>query len=542
MPTGLAELLWTGGVVVCACLMVRRFLPGNPWLAIAVAVALPLTTVLFNLLRFGQIGAFLTLLVLLDVVALQRGSRYAGVLTGVAAAIKLTPVLFLVWMVVLGRRHAAVRGVAVFLGASAFSAVVLPGASRQFWTEALWHTERVGPAETIRNQSLFGVLFRAGLDRPVVLGVVAVVGVVGVLAAAYTARRAGMVWSALLAGCVMVLVTPIAWTHHYTWPLLAAIALLGTASWALRALGAGFLAVLLQVQEVFGSSWAVVNARVLGLAALVVTIPGSAHVLTSQAAARVWRRAVPAPVRAAVTRPAAMAGMMLLASVALTGWIVGVDPVRPPFQGFDDAWHRLMLAIRSAGLTDLALGADALGRSASWIAVTALVTAWYVARRRWWATGYVVVSALAVTGVMAVVKNVLLRPRPDGGMVEVHVGSYPSGHVGHLTAIVLAVALLLPAGRSRWLGALATVLVVAAMSWSRTYLSVHWLSYTAAGAALAVGICLLLWLPFARVLDREAQDRHPPDSRRTARPLVLGGRRVATGAVGLRAGFVSGSP
>ena len=384
LPTGLAELLWTGGVVVCACLMVRRFLPGRPWLAIAVALALPLTTVLFNLLRFGQIGAFLTLLVLLDVVALLRGSRYAGVLTGVAAAIKLTPVLFLVWMVALGRRHAALRGVAVFLGASAFSAVVLPGASRQFWTEALWHTERVGPAETVRNQSLFGLMLRAGFDRPVVLGVVAVVGVVGILAAAYTARRAGLVWSALLAGCVMVLVTPIAWTHHYTWPLLAAIALLGTASWALRALGAAFLAVLLQAQELFGSSWAVANARVLGLAVLVMTIPGSAHVLTSQAADRVWRLAVPAPVRAAVTRPAAMAGMMLLASVALTGWIVGVDPVRPPFQGFDDAWQRLMLATRSAGMTDLALVADALGRSATWIVVTAVVTAWYVVRRRWW--------------------------------------------------------------------------------------------------------------------------------------------------------------
>ena len=136
------------------------------------------------------------------------------------------------------------------------------------------------------------------------------------------------------------------------------------------------------------------------------------------------------------------------------------------------------------------------------------------------AAGYVVVTALAVTGVMAVVKNVLLRPRPDGGLVEVHVGSYPSGHVGHLTAIVLAVVLLLPAGRSRLLGALATALVIATMSWSRTYLSVHWLSDTVAGAALAVGICLLLWLPFARVLDREAQDRRPPDSPRTARTLV----------------------
>lgn len=520
LPTGIVELLWTGGVVVCACLMVRRFLPSRPWLAIAVAVALPMTTVLFNLLHFGQIGALLTLLVLLDVVALQRGSRYAGVLTGVAAAIKLTPALFLVWMLVLRRRHATLRGVAVFLGASAVAALILPGASRQFWTEALWHTDRVGHADTVRNQSLFGVLLRAGLDRPVVLGVVAVVGVAGILAAAYTARRAGLMWGALLAGCVMVLVTPIAWTHHYTWPLLAAVALVGTAPWTLRALGAGFLAVLLQAQELFGSSWAVVNARVLGLAALVVTIPGSAHVLTSPAAARAWRLAVPAPVREAITRPAAVTGAALLGSVALTGWIVGVDPIRPPFQGFDTAWHQLMLATRSAGLTDLALVADALGRSATWIAVTAAVTTWYVVQRRWWAASYVVVSALAVTGVMAVVKNVLLRPRPDGGMVEVHVGSYPSGHVGHLTAIALAVALLLPAGRSRWFGALATALVIATMSWSRTYLSVHWLSDTVAGAALAIGICLLLWLPFAGVLDREARDRRPPDSRRTLRAMV----------------------
>ena len=272
--------------------------------------------------------------------------------------------------------------------------------------------------------------------------------------------------------------------------------------------------------EVFGSSWAVVNARMLGLAALVVTIPGSAHALTSPAAGRARRQVVPTSVRVAVTRPAALAGMTLLASVGLTGWIVGVDPIRPPFQGFDAAWHQIMLATRSAGLTDLAVGADALGRSATWIAVTAVLTTWYVVRRRWWAASYLVITALAVTGVMAVVKNVLLRPRPDGGLVEVHVGSFPSGHVGHLTAIVLAVTLLLPAGRSRWLGAAATALVIATMSWSRTYLSVHWLSDTVAGAALAIGICLLLWLPFARVLDRETQDRRPPDPPPTTRPMV----------------------
>src|SRR3954467_5487956 len=73
---------------------------------LAVAVALLMAPVR-ETLSFGQINLLLVALVLADVVAIRRGWRWAGAGTGLAAAIKLTPAIFVLYFLLTRRWRAA---------------------------------------------------------------------------------------------------------------------------------------------------------------------------------------------------------------------------------------------------------------------------------------------------------------------------------------------------------------------------------------------------------------------------------------------------
>ncbi|MFF6953357.1 glycosyltransferase 87 family protein [Streptomyces iakyrus] len=186
-----------------------------------IACLLALFEPLRDTFSFGQVNLLLLALVLADATLLATGrGRLAGVGIGLAAAIKLTPALFIGLLLVAGRRRAAAVATAVAAGATALAAGVDPDASRFYWTEALWDTSRVGRLGYVSNQSVQGVLARLGEpDRAV--WAVAVLLVLGVWA--LRARRAVAAgdWTAAFAltGLAACLVSPITWVHHLVWLL-----------------------------------------------------------------------------------------------------------------------------------------------------------------------------------------------------------------------------------------------------------------------------------------------------------------------------------
>ncbi|MEU6917642.1 glycosyltransferase 87 family protein [Streptomyces olindensis] len=179
---------------------------------------------------FGQVNLLLLALVLTDATLLATGrGRLAGVGIGLAAAIKLTPALFIGLLLVAGRRRAAATATAVALGATALAARVDPDASRFYWTEALWDTDRVGRLGYVSNQSVQGILARLGEpDRAV--WATAVLLILGVWAV--RTRRAAVAgdWTAAFAltGLAACLVSPITWVHHLVWLLPSFAVLLRT--------------------------------------------------------------------------------------------------------------------------------------------------------------------------------------------------------------------------------------------------------------------------------------------------------------------------
>ncbi|MGW0881919.1 glycosyltransferase 87 family protein [Streptomyces sp. NPDC002671] len=170
---------------------------------------------------FGQVNLVLLALVLTDCWLLTTGrGRWAGAGIGLAAAVKLTPALFIGLLLLAGRRRAAGIATAVAAAATALAAWADPAASRFYWTVALWDTGRVGHLDYVSNQSLQGVLARLGEPgRP--LWATAVLSALCVWA--WRARQAVTAgdWTAAFAltGAAACLVSPITWVHHLVWLL-----------------------------------------------------------------------------------------------------------------------------------------------------------------------------------------------------------------------------------------------------------------------------------------------------------------------------------
>jgi alpha-1,2-mannosyltransferase len=177
-------------------------------------------------LRYGQVSVFLAALVVADVLVLRR-SRLHGVLIGVTAAIKLTPLIFIPMLWFAGRRRAAVTATATFAGCGLIAAVVLPGDSWRFWTVEVSRVSRLGYIESPGNQSLNGALLR--FDLPPALRAVVVLIIGGAVAAvalwraARLGRNGDWVSALIVTGAASIVLSPVSWTHHQIWLVLAVL-------------------------------------------------------------------------------------------------------------------------------------------------------------------------------------------------------------------------------------------------------------------------------------------------------------------------------
>ncbi|MEU8713063.1 glycosyltransferase 87 family protein [Streptomyces sp. NPDC048663] len=220
-------------VNLAALAFVLRILAGPGWRrwgwyrwALALC-GLALFEPLRDTFSFGQVNLVLLALVLGDCCLLRSGrGRWAGAGIGLAAAVKLTPALFIGMLLLARRWRAAATATAVALAATGLAAWADPRASRFYWTRALWDTSRVGRLDYVSNQSLQGVLARLGHpDKPLWASAVLITLAVW----AWRTRKAVAAedWTAAFAltGLAACLVSPITWVHHLVWTLPAFVLL-----------------------------------------------------------------------------------------------------------------------------------------------------------------------------------------------------------------------------------------------------------------------------------------------------------------------------
>jgi alpha-1,2-mannosyltransferase len=211
--------------------------------------------------RFGQVNAFLVLACLADLtLRVGRWHRRRGVWIGVATAIKLTPGVFWVHFAVCRRWRELVHAVVAAGAATVLAALLLPDASVAFWGGALTDPERLGPNRGTSNQSLRGVLLRLGPQGTAgsVLWLLAavLVAVVGFGVARRAWRAADPVAETAAVGLMAVLVSPVAWIHHFAWMVVVIGAVLGDGRVRARVAGASLLLVWFLCRlPWWGSSW-----------------------------------------------------------------------------------------------------------------------------------------------------------------------------------------------------------------------------------------------------------------------------------------------
>ncbi|MDQ7903219.1 glycosyltransferase 87 family protein [Phytohabitans sp. ZYX-F-186] len=200
------------------------------WFTFAIAACL---VAAFEPLRetfsFGQVNTLLLFLVAADLLWLAgRGHRAAGVGIGLATAVKLTPGIFILYLLITRRWRAAITASATAAGATLLAAALAPDASRQFWTEMLWNTDRVGSLSFVSNQSLQGVVARLDPVHPsTILWLALVVATLAVWV--WRVRGADVRTGLALTGVVGCLISPVTWVHHLVWLLPALILLVDRA-------------------------------------------------------------------------------------------------------------------------------------------------------------------------------------------------------------------------------------------------------------------------------------------------------------------------
>jgi alpha-1,2-mannosyltransferase len=199
-----------------------------PWFAGGVAVALALCLEpVRETFSFGQVNTLLLALVAGDVLfGVARGRRWAGVGIGLATAIKLTPAVFVLYLLVTRQWRAAGVAIGTAAAATLVAAGLFPDASREFWTAALWDTNRVGNLEYVSNQSLRGMLARLPVDAVesrLWVGCVLVALGLWVWRVRAAARLGDHLGGLALTGIVGCLISPVTWVHHWVWLLPAIV-------------------------------------------------------------------------------------------------------------------------------------------------------------------------------------------------------------------------------------------------------------------------------------------------------------------------------
>ena len=168
----------------------------------------------------------------------RDGGWWQGIGTGLAAGIKLTPLIFVAYLALTGRRRAAAVAAGTFAVTVAAGFGGLPGPSRTFWLGGVFYNQnRIGDPANPSDQSLAGAMARlAGTtDPPRQWWLVAVfaVGLAGLAVAVWAHRRGYRMAGFGCCAATGLLASPISWTHHWVWAVPVLVWLI-TAAWRRR--------------------------------------------------------------------------------------------------------------------------------------------------------------------------------------------------------------------------------------------------------------------------------------------------------------------
>ncbi len=232
---GLVETGWwllsAASMVVAAFLLLRTTftLPsGRAWALAGLlggAASLALEPVRSNF-DYGQINLMLMAMIVADLTWVRSSRR--GVLVGLAAAIKLTPLVFLIYFPADRQWRSFLRGIGAFIGVTAISWIVLPADSTRYWFHQVADASRTGVLGVVSNQSWNGMVHRApfhgGHTGTAVWAVLSLLTLaLGTLLTRRLLEQSRTADAVMVLALTELLISPVSWSHHWSWLALAPI-------------------------------------------------------------------------------------------------------------------------------------------------------------------------------------------------------------------------------------------------------------------------------------------------------------------------------
>jgi alpha-1,2-mannosyltransferase len=218
------QFLWLLGIVVALTYAVVRMLK-SAGMRVGAGLA-SLAALLVGVLAWlepirltaelGQINLVLLVLVVADLLATKQ-RKWAGVGIGLAAGIKLTPALFIVYLLVTRRVRAAVVATATFAATLGFGFAVAPSDSSTFWLHGRFDDVNRISHDPLANTSVRGLFVRMHWSLTLATVVAVVVAACAIMLATIAYRRGQAVLAIAVVGMASAAASPFSWSHHWVW-------------------------------------------------------------------------------------------------------------------------------------------------------------------------------------------------------------------------------------------------------------------------------------------------------------------------------------
>lgn len=204
------------------------------------SILLMISMPMFSQFTCGQLSLFVTALAFVDVSGVLP-KRFQGTLVGLAAAIKVTPMIFALYYLVTGQRRQALNAVGSFAAFTAFGALFFPADTLAFWTRLTSTGQDIDP-KLPYNLGIRSMLARISLDLVHSSWLWAGLGLLLMIVTLWRARklygRNQAMEAALIVGSAAIVVPPNALPHYFLWLPMAAIWLVMTGTSFAKILGA----------------------------------------------------------------------------------------------------------------------------------------------------------------------------------------------------------------------------------------------------------------------------------------------------------------
>ncbi|MBB5977407.1 glycosyltransferase 87 family protein [Kribbella solani] len=228
VPAPVAAATWSVLSLICLFVIWRHSARLTPWALLGVTAASAFLEPVRQTLGFGQINLILCAVILADLLGRKHKTR--GLWTGLAAGVKLTPLIFIALLLVTRQWKAALYASAGFAGTVVLGFLISPSATAHYWVSLVNDTKHIGGIGYASNQSWNGILTRLA-GNPDGGGPVWMVLVLATAVAALAFAR--LLWlrdqplaAVSICGLAGLFCSPISWSHHWVWIIPFGVVLL----------------------------------------------------------------------------------------------------------------------------------------------------------------------------------------------------------------------------------------------------------------------------------------------------------------------------